>query len=80
MTGDKVKKIFDKYCAMMLDGENIHRYDLEAEFEQMNKKYKNPQVVELLLKKATTENEKYKQLFNVLYGDMPKYGGGNFKL
>ena len=35
---------------------------------------------ELLLKKEAKENDGYKQLFEMLYGDMPKYGGGGFKL
>ena len=61
-------------------GKRIHRNDLEAEFETINKKYQDPQIVELLLKKAAQSNREYKHLFDALYGEMPKYGGGEFRL
>lgn len=70
----KEKAVFDKYVSMRQAGQNFHRYDMEAEFEQINKKkYQNPQIVELLLKKAAESNIEYRLLFDEIYGDMPKY-------
>lgn len=78
--GQSEKSIFDKYVSIKQTGQSIHRYEIEAEFEQINKKYRNPQVVELLLKKAAESNREYNLLFSELYGDMIKHGGGDFKL
>jgi len=75
--GERSKGILDKYVAIMDSGESVDRYSLEAEFEQTDKRYKDPQRVELLLKKAANEgNTKYKRLFNALYGDQLKHNGG----
>jgi len=80
MLSNKAKEIFSRYEVKMKNGDAIHRYELEAEFEAYSKRYKDSQKVELLLKGAFKENSNYKQLFEKLYGDMPKYGGGGFSL
>lgn len=80
MLNNKAREIFDRYVSKIQCGEPVHRYDLEAEFENYNKKYKNPQLVELLLKDATKSNGKYKHLFEKLYGNMNKYNNGGFSL
>ena len=80
MLSDKAKEIFDRFVIKMRNNDSVNRYALEAEFEKYNKRYKDPQRVELLLKDASKESTNYKQLFEKLYGDMTKYGGGGFIL
>ncbi|GED72347.1 hypothetical protein BRE01_60490 [Brevibacillus reuszeri] len=75
-----LKDIFDDYVSKMKRGESVHRYTFEDEFLKINTKYRNTQLIELKLKKSAKQNNDYHCLFQTLYGDMPKYGGGNFKL
>ena len=74
----RIKIILDSFVIKMYKGEEIHRYSVEAEFEKVNKKYSNSQLVEIYLLDASKTNSDYKRLFDIVYGNMPKYGGGEF--
>lgn len=77
---DKIKKILDSFVSMINNGQELHRYDFEEQIQQLDKRYRDSQRIELLLKKAAESNMNYMLIFDKLYGDMPKYGGGVFRL